>query len=47
MKFEERIKQLELRHDQNLVILKKEFNDNFSKAQKVYESMRSTAEIIK
>lgn len=47
IKFDERIKQLELRHDQNLIILKKEFNDNFSKAQKVYESTRSTAEILK
>ncbi|EAR88012.2 WD domain, G-beta repeat protein (macronuclear) [Tetrahymena thermophila SB210] len=47
LKFEKKIKELSRKQDTNIDILKKEFNLNFGKAQKVYESTKMTAEELK
>lgn len=43
MKFEKKLKEVERRHDTNISQLKGDFNDNFNKAQKVYETTKATA----
>ena len=43
MKFEKQLKDVERRHDYNISGLKTEFNDNFNKAQGVWESTKASA----
>ena len=47
MKFDKRLKEIENKHDSNIEDLKLEFNDNFSKAQKVYETTKDTANALR
>ncbi|EGR29862.1 WD repeat protein [Ichthyophthirius multifiliis] len=47
LKFERTIKELQKKHDNNINMLKTEFNQNFHKAQKVYENMKLTADDVK
>lgn len=47
LKFDQKLKLIENKHQSNIESLKVNFDDNFNKAQNVYENTKKTAEELK